>query len=50
MFNDFKDTEFVLHHKHDSLKFEVGDNVKTIIEKKKKQLFTMIEKYDIIVL
>lgn len=36
MFNDFKDTEFVLHHKHDSLKFEVGDNVKTIVEKKKK--------------
>jgi len=36
MFADFKDTEFILHHKHDSLKFEVGDNVKTIVEKKKK--------------
>lgn len=42
MFKDFDGTgkhhrvEFILHHKHDQLKFDVGDNVSTIIEKKKK--------------
>ena len=35
MFADFKNTEFILHHKHDQLKFEVGNNVKIEVHTKK---------------
>jgi hypothetical protein len=37
IFNDFSDgrTEFVLHHFHDQLKFDVKDNVKIEVHTKK---------------
>ena len=31
MFNEFPNTKFILHHIHDSIKFEVGDNVDVVI-------------------
>ena len=34
MFNDFKNIEWVLHHMHDKIKFNVPDNVKIIVETK----------------
>lgn len=30
MFNEFNDTQFVLYHSHDRIKFPVGDNVKIV--------------------
>ena len=30
MFNEFPNTKFILHHIHDSIKFEVGDNVDVV--------------------
>jgi len=30
LFNDFKDTQWVLHHKHDNLKFPKPDNVEIV--------------------
>lgn len=35
MFREFSNVEFRLHHKHDKLKFPVGDNVKVDIHKSK---------------
>ena len=34
MFQEFKDTTFVLYHSHDRIKFPVGDNVKIITGEK----------------
>lgn len=34
IFNEFKDTKWVLHHKHDQLKFPVGENVEIFVHKK----------------
>jgi len=34
LFNEFPDTKFYLHHKHDKLKIPVGDNVKVIVEER----------------
>jgi len=34
IFNEFKDTKWVLHHNHDQLKFSVGENVETFVHKK----------------
>lgn len=36
MFNEFKDTEFVLHHVHDKLKIRKGPNVSVEVHSKKK--------------
>ena len=30
IFEEFKDTQFVLHHNHDKLKFPVGENVEIV--------------------
>ncbi len=30
MFNEFPNTKFILHHIHDSIKFQVGDNVDVV--------------------
>lgn len=35
MFNEFSNVEFRLHHRHDKLKFSVGNNVKVDIHKSK---------------
>ena len=31
IFNEFKDTQFVLHHKHDQLKFPKAENVEIVV-------------------
>ena len=35
IFNEFSNVQFVMHHKHDKLKFEVGDNVDIQVHSKK---------------
>ena len=34
MFKDFKDVEFVLHHKHDAIKIKIPENVRIEVETK----------------
>ena len=33
LFDEFKDVNFVLHHKHDQLKIKTGPNVETFVHK-----------------
>jgi len=33
LFNEFPNTKFVLHHKHDQIKFPVGKNVEIVTKK-----------------
>jgi len=35
IFNEFKNVQFVLHHKHDNIKINVPDNVRTEVHKKR---------------
>jgi hypothetical protein len=37
IFNEFKNTEYVLHHSHDKLKIKQGSNVKVEVHSKKKK-------------
>jgi len=37
IFNEFKDTQFVLHHKHSNLKIPKTDNMEIVVHSKKKK-------------